>query len=84
MQISYEYTVEQDPNVIFVLERSTAISTNDRSSNASSFDKNPLIQQITAYQNNQIHYLTPDSWYLSNRGVQAYKQMIADVATVFE
>lgn len=66
MQISYEYIVEQDPYVIFVLERSTAISTNDRNSNASSFDKNPLIHEITAFQNNQIHYLTPNSWYLSN------------------
>lgn len=84
MEISYEYIIEQDPDVIFVLDRSAAISVDDGASNSSSFEENPLIKEITAYQNGQIHYLTPDTWYLSNGGVQAYEQMIADVATVFE
>lgn len=84
MEISYEYIIEQDPDVIFILDRSAAISENESEIDTSSFEENPLIKEITAYQNKQIYYLTPDTWYLSNGGVQAYEQMIADVATVFE
>lgn len=84
MEVSYEYIVEQDPDVIFILDRSVAISDDDSSSVFSSFEENPLVEELTAYQNEEIYYLTPDTWYLSNGGVQAYNQMIADVAAVFE
>lgn len=84
MEVSYEYIIQKNPDVIFILDRSAAISDNIDSSNSSSFEENPLIEEITAYQNGQLYYLTPDAWYLSNGGVQAYKQMIADVAVVFE
>lgn len=86
MEVSYEYLIQEDPDVIFVLDRTIAISEdlNDVANVTSSFEENPLIEETTAYQNGQIYYLTPDTWYLSNGGVQAYQQMMDDVRVVFE
>ena len=85
MEISYEYLIQKNPDVIFVLDRTAAISDNtDTSIPSSSFEENPLIEETKAYKNHQIIYLTPDAWYLSNGGVQAYRQMITDVGTAFE
>ena len=85
MEISYEYIIQKDPDVIFVLDRSAAISDNvDTSIPTSNFEENPLIEETKAYKNHQIIYLTPDAWYLSNGGVQAYQQMIEDVSSVFK
>src|SRR5699024_9499766 len=85
MEISYEYIIQKDPDVIFVLDRSVAISDNvDTSIPTSNFEENPLIEETKAYKNHQIIYLTPDAWYLSNGGVQAYQQMIEDVSSVFK
>src|SRR5699024_8105189 len=72
MEISYEYLIRKNPDVIFVLDRTAAISDNtDTSIPSSSFEENPLIEETKAYKNHQIIYLTPDAWYLSNGGVQA-------------
>lgn len=80
MEITYEYIMRENPDIIFVLDRSSAISDGERIDNAvKHFEENPLIEVTNAYKNKQIHYLTPDVWYLSNGGVQAYDQMITDV-----
>jgi len=85
MEVSYEYLMQEEPDIIFVLDRSSAISDNgDTSIPSSSFEENPLIEETKAYKNQQIIYLTPDAWYLSNGGVQAYQQMIEDINIVFE
>lgn len=74
--VSYEYVLNQDPDVLFVIDRTTAFggapSQNDLMSN-------PLIQEITAYQNDHIMYLTPDVWYLSGGGLESVRLMIEEV-----
>ena len=85
MEVSYEYLIQKDPDIIFVLDRSAAISDKvDSSVPSSSFEENPLIEKTNAFLNNKIIYLTPDTWYLSNGGVQAYQQMMEDVEVIFE
>lgn len=80
MEISYEYIVREDPDVIFVLDRSSAIAETDLlEDTVKHFEANPLIQTTKAFQEDAIHYLTADVWYLSNGGVQAYNQMMTDV-----
>lgn len=80
MDISYEYILEQDPDVIFVMDRSAAIGGED----SGEFAENSLIQQTTAYETDQIIHLSPDVWYLSEGGTQAFSTMMEEVNTVFE
>lgn len=80
MEISYEYIVRENPDIIFVLDRSSAIAETDLlEDTVKHFEANPLIQTTKAFQEDAIHYLTADVWYLSNGGVQAYNQMMTDV-----
>lgn len=85
MEISYEYIVRENPDVIFVLDRSSAISESETITDAvKHFEANPLIQSTSAFKEGSIHYLTADVWYLSNGGVQAYDQMMKDVWKALE
>lgn len=80
MEISYEYIVRENPDIIFVLDRSSAIAETDLlEDTVKHFEANPLIRTTKAFQEDAIHYLTADVWYLSNGGVQAYNQMMTDV-----
>lgn len=80
MEISYEYIVRENPDIIFVLDRSSAIAETDLlEDTVKHFEANPLIQTTKAFQEDAIHYLAADVWYLSNGGVQAYNQMMTDV-----
>lgn len=80
MDISYEYILDQDPDVIFVMDRTAAIGGEA----SDDFTDNSLIQQTTAYETDQIIYLTPDVWYLSEGGTQAFSKMMEEVSVVFE
>ncbi|MDO5457902.1 MAG: ABC transporter substrate-binding protein [Atopococcus tabaci] len=78
MQVSYEYLLEIDPDIIFVLDREAARSAGDEADSA--FENHPLIENLSAKQSDEIHYLTPDAWYIGNGGLQAYQIMIDDIS----
>lgn len=80
MDISFEYVLEQDPDVIFVLDR-TAVVGGEESGDLS---ENPLIQETSAYENDQIIYLDPEVWYLGEGGSTAFQTTIEEVSAVFE
>lgn len=85
MEISYEYILQKDPDVVFVLDRSSAISEGENVEPAiNHFEENPLLEATTAFEKEAIYYLTPDAWYLSNGGAQAYQIMMDDVWKVFQ
>lgn len=72
-------------DVIFVLDRSSAISEGENDEQAiNHFEENPLLEATTAFEKEAIYYLTPDAWYLSNGGAQAYQIMMDDVWKVFQ
>lgn len=81
MDISFEYVLEQDPDVLFVIDRTAAIGGDD---SAAPLEDNPLIQETQAYQNDQIIYLTPDAWYLAEGGATTIEIMLDEVSTVLE
>lgn len=83
MNVSYEYVLEQDPDILFVLDRTSAIGEGEGET-SESIEENPLIQQTSAYQNDNIVYLSPDDWYLSEGGVQAFQTMMEEAASVLE
>ncbi|API89164.1 hypothetical protein BKP56_07825 [Marinilactibacillus sp. 15R] len=74
--ISYEYVLSEDPDLLFVVDRTRAIGGDDSDSDLS---KNPVIQETKAYQNDNIIYLDPEIWYLSGGGLQSMQLMIEEI-----
>lgn len=79
---SYEAMLLLDPEYIFVLDRDSAISAEGASTAAELLD-NQIIYQTSAYQNDNIIYLTPDPWYLCEGGILAMDVMLSDLEQIF-
>lgn len=74
--VSFEYVLEQDPDIIYVIDRTAAV---DGNSSAQIIVENKLVQNTTAYQNDRIYYLDPDYWYLSGGGLVSVSEMVAEI-----
>lgn len=79
--VSYEYVLEQNPDVIFVIDRTKAIGGDTSQNNVA---KNELVAQTKAGQTDKIISLTPDVWYLSGGGLKCTELMLEDVAKAFK
>lgn len=80
MDVSFEYVVDQNPDVIFVLDRTAAVGGQE----AVGLTDNALIQETSAYKDDNIIYLDPEVWYMAEGGTSAFAQMIEEVSQVFE
>ena len=78
--VSYEYILEKNPGILFVVDRTKAIGGDDSKDNVSA---NELVAQTDAGKNDQVISLQPDVWYLSGGGLESMKLMIEDVNQVF-
>ena len=74
--ISFEYLQKINPDWLFVVDRSAAIG--EDSVGAKAVLDNPLVAQTTAWQKDQVVYLSPDS-YLAFGG---YYQWMQDLTTI--
>src|SRR5699024_3666416 len=66
--VTFEYVVEQNPDLLYVIDRSAAIG---EGSAAEQVVENDLMEDTKAMQNDDIYYLDPDYWYLSGGGLQS-------------
>lgn len=78
---SYEYILEKNPDIIFVIDRTKAIGGDDSENNVS---KNELVTQTSAGKNNKVISLAADVWYLSGGGIQSTSLMLKDVEEAFK
>lgn len=78
--ITYEYILDTNPDVMFVVDRNAAVG-NDASAKDSL--ENELVQKTNAYQNDNIIYLDPDYWYLSGGGLQSVSEMVNAIESAF-
>lgn len=74
--VTFEYVVEQDPDLLYVVDRSAAIG---EGSAAEQVIENDLMEKTKAMKNDDIYYLDPDYWYLSGGGLQSVSEMIDEV-----
>src|SRR5699024_4352643 len=74
--VTFEYVVEQNPDLLYVIDRSAAIG---EGSAAEQVVENDLMEDTKAMQNDDIYYLDPDYWYLSGGGLQSVSEMIDEV-----
>lgn len=78
---SFEYIVEQNPDYLFIVDRSAA--TGGEGSAPAMFD-NELIAQTDAYKNERIIYLDPVVWYTAGGGFTSTQVMIDEIAAALE
>ncbi|SIT89076.1 siderophore ABC transporter substrate-binding protein [Edaphobacillus lindanitolerans] len=74
--ITFEYILDTNPDILYVIDRDAAIGT-DSSVKASL--ENDLVQKTNAFKNDKIFYLDGQYWYLSGGGLQSMKEMITEV-----
>ncbi|PQF21095.1 siderophore ABC transporter substrate-binding protein [Enterococcus mundtii] len=74
--VSYEYVLEKNPGILFVIDRTQAIGGDTSNDNVAA---NELVAQTDAGKNDQVISLQPDVWYLSGGGLESMNLMIEDV-----
>ena len=77
MNVSFEYVLELNPDILYVIDRTAAIG---EGSTAEQLIENRLVEQTSAYENDKIFYLDPDYWYLSGGGLISVSEMVREVA----
>lgn len=77
MNVSFEYVIEQDPDLLYVVDRGAVIAGSE--SSAKQIVENDLMKNTKAYKNDNIVYLDPDYWYLSGGGLVSVSEMITEV-----
>lgn len=81
MNVTFEYVLENDPDIIYVIDRSAAIGEEP---SAKAVVENELIQKTKAMQNDDIYYLDPEVWYLSGGGLISMNKMIDEIEESLE
>jgi iron complex transport system substrate-binding protein len=77
--ISYEFLLEKNPAVIFVIDRTKAIGGD---TSQSTLAENELVQQTIAGKNGKVIELNPQVWYLAGSGIESLDIMLTDVEAV--
>lgn len=75
---SFELLLQKNPDYIFIIDRDTAI-TAEGAKVAREVMENEIVMKTNAYQNNQIVYLDPSAWYITEGGITATDKMIKDL-----
>lgn len=79
--VSFEYVLETNPDILFVVDRTKAIGGDDTQNN---LETNELVKQTNAGKNSEVITLTPDVWYLSGGGIESTNLMLEDVEKAFK
>lgn len=79
--VSYEYILEKNPDILFVVDRTQAIG-GDTSNN--DMADNELVKQTNAGKNNKVIQIDPQVWSLAGSGLESSKIMIDDVNQAFD
>ncbi|MGG5333152.1 siderophore ABC transporter substrate-binding protein [Enterococcus sp. AZ163] len=79
--VSYEYVLDKNPDILFVVDRTKAIGGDSTDNDVAG---NELVAQTTAGKENKVITLQPDVWYLSGGGLESVKLMLEDVNKAFE
>ena len=74
--ITFEYILETNPDILFVVDRDAAIG---KGANAKKTVENDLVKKTNAFKNGKIVYLDGEYWYLSGGGLKSMKEMIKEV-----
>lgn len=74
--ISYEYILQKNPDVIFVVDRTKAVGGDQTKT---SLADNDLVKDTNAGKNGKVIVLNSEVWYLAGSGLESLKIMLDDV-----
>ena len=76
--ISFEYIKQANPDILYVINRDTAVGT--EASAANPILDNELVQSTNAAKNNKVINLDPAGWYIVGYGLNNVQAMVDAVA----
>lgn len=80
--VSFEFILESNPGLLYVIDRDKAIG--QEGSPAAEVLDNELVHQTTAWQNDEVHYLDGGLWYLSLGGLGSMDAMLDEIRVSVE
>lgn len=72
--VSYEYVLEKNPDILFVVDRDAVVSEGESATKAAI--ENEIVNKTNAAKNGKIFYLDPEVWYLAGGGIESEKAKI--------
>ena len=78
--ITFEYIRDNNPDIIFVIDKGTVVSGGIPSKD---LIENDLVASTKAAKNNRIYNLNAEIWYLSAGGITSTNKMIDEVSSKF-
>ena len=75
--VSFEYILEMQPDVLFVIDRASAIGAEGKA--AAEILDNELVAQTPAWQNGRVVYVDSFAWYIAWTSLPAFFQVVEDV-----
>lgn len=78
MNVTFEYVMEQNPDVLYVIDRGAVVGGSE-SESAKQLVENELVENTNAYKNDNIYYLNPEFWYLSGGGLVSVSEMVKQI-----
>lgn len=79
--ITFEYILEKNPDVIFVIDRSAAVGGEV---GAKETIENELVMKTNAYKNGKIIYLDAVNWYIAGNGITSTQAMTEEIKAALE
>lgn len=79
--VNFEYIAEKNPDAIFVVDRSLAVTGK---ADGVRLLKNDLVDTTSAAKNGRIFSLDPGVWYLSGGGLESLRMMEDEVRAALE
>lgn len=83
MNVTFEYVMEQNPDILYVVDRGAVVGGTAGES-AKQLVENELVENTNAYKNDNIHYLNPEYWYLSGGGLVSVSEMVKQIDETIE
>lgn len=78
MNVTFEYVMEQNPDILYVIDRGAVVGGSE-SESAKQLVENELVENTNAYKNDNIYYLNPEFWYLSGGGLVSVSEMVKQI-----
>jgi iron complex transport system substrate-binding protein len=79
--ITFEYILEKNPDVLFVIDRSAAVGGEVAAKDTL---ENDLVKKTNAYKNGKIVYLDAVNWYIAGNGITSTQSMVEEVKAALE
>lgn len=79
-KVSFETVKEINPDWLFVLDRDAAVGKAEAGETAKQVLDNELIHGTTAWQKEQVVYLSPERWYIVMTGATNFPAMLTEIA----